>query len=628
MKHQSPLRFVRRLRRTLLPALLMFIATEASAYTTGIVEWLNFPLLSVESDGHEYTGTVAIAHGWEGRVAIESSGLPRVKSWSLYPVLKVEGLDSLSFSLYKAGKSYPWGNRPQNVHRTVGDTFPGSFTSDYAAEACNLNLQLLMDQGYPRATVLSENRTIAARVSGYLDIDITVGDPIIEAFSRDIEIECVKSVAPPSPPSGPGNIQALDEFALESAALTIYPSTYSGPCPTDLSLFMTVKGNLKGTFEARIESTAGWKSTKFVHQTNEFQGGTGLWIRDFTEPFTVPVVMPPSGNSGGGGIPSGPGDFAVLPPPGDDVFPPQGAGSHAVGGITGHDPGSNVHQQSLRLVAKANGKTVFSGWKLYRVTCDPKVGVDVGGTDFQPRSGGGGDPPGPGPSGGDPRPKPKEPGKPGSPGPGADKPSPSSPGPQSSATSAQASRRQKAEKKKARARAAKPTAKQEAKSERKARRKQEPEAKATATKATAAKAAAARTKAPASKPKTTTGGPRRAPDAKPDLTVVRARPSAKKARTIEFLVKNGGQASSTKAVSELTCVRNGGGAETWRVSIPALAAGARRWVETKPVRARQVRTRVRGCRIALDPDNAVAESDESNNVFPCPDCAGGAGSRR
>jgi hypothetical protein len=38
-------------------------APRASAYTSGQVQWLEFPTLRVANDGHHFTGVTAIGYG-------------------------------------------------------------------------------------------------------------------------------------------------------------------------------------------------------------------------------------------------------------------------------------------------------------------------------------------------------------------------------------------------------------------------------------------------------------------------------------------------------------------------------------------------------------------------------------
>ncbi len=577
----------RLLRWAAVPAFSLLFAPQAFGGTSGRIEWMTFPHYTVASDGNHYTGVGPIASGWEARILIESGVLGRIKSWSVYPRLAVSGVGELSFALYDAHKSYPFANRPKTVHKTVGALFPNSFVEDFVAEACNHNLELLMNQGYTRHQVLVQDRTIAAQIWGSLSFDVTVDYTIVEAFTKDVEITCEKSPFVPLPP-GPGGIQSGSEFNVDNASLVIFPDNYSGACPKDLTLFMEVQGTMKGTFEARIESTAGWKSTAFVLQTNEFDGGSGLWGREFSEAFPVPVKLPPATSGGGGGVPTGPGNLQALPPPGDDLFPGQGGGVQAVGGIATEDPGSNVHQQSLRLAAKANGKTVYSDWRQYRVVCDPKVVIQPATTAFMP----GGSGPGPKPGDGDPKPRPTEP--------QPTKPQPKQPVP----TSPKApSKPGKVEPKSQVASAQDTSVGRSGKEGKRGLGKP-----ATAGKSKGAPPAKAKGFA---KPK----------DQRADLRVLRARRSAKSSAVIEFEVENAGQSASRKSVARLTCAKAAGGAETWRVALPEIPGGHKRWVESRPVGAKSSRARVRGCDILVDSTQVVAESNESNNSYSCGNCA-------
>jgi hypothetical protein len=354
---------------------------------------------------------------------------------------------------------------------------------------------------------------------------------------------------------------------------------------------MKVQGNHKGTFEARIESTAGWKSTKTSLQTNEFDAGSGLWGREFSRPFTVPVEQPaPGGGGGGGGIPPGPGNFQSPSLPEDPPFPGS-TSPQAAGGFAPQDPGSNVHQQSLRLVAVANGKTVYSDWEQYRVTCDPKPAIQPATQAFLP-GGTGGDRPKP--DGTNPRPgSPQDDPKPGKPAEPTLDPQDAKPGRPSLDPAGQG-------------------AKQPAKAA-PAPSKVLPKTRQSAPAADAA---------PPSRTTPKSGVQAiQAVVARPDLRVVRARRSAKSPEKVEFLVENSGRAAAPRSSAKLTCARTGAGSESWNAPVPALAVGGQVWIETAPDKARRVPTRVRGCEIVLDPTNVVDESNEGNNQFSCGGCA-------
>jgi hypothetical protein len=567
------------------PALCLFLAPSAFAYCSDWIEWLTFPQITVASDGNEYTGVTGIGYGWEGRVSIECEGLSRVKSWSLHPWLTVEGMDSPSFAPYKQGKSYPIGKRPKSVHRTVGSIFPAGFVRDYATAACNRHLQQLMNQGLSRAQVLHQKRIVAARYGGHLDADYTLDDESIQQAHPgwDTEIVCDKSPVQPLKPLKPpkpasGDVTTTGALELVDAGLIVFPGSYSGQCPKELTLFLKVQANHTGTFEARVESTEGWKSTKVVHKTTDFDANSGLWGKQFSVPFTVPVQQPNAGGGSGAIGQQASGNFQLEPTPGDGYVPPTSGPQGAAGGFAPADPGSNVHKQSLRLVAVANGKTVYSDWEQYSVTCDPKPAIKPATTAFLPGGTGGG---------------PTKPGdtdrKPGKPTP--DKPEPKPGAPRLDADGQGA--------------------------------KKKPGGKAPAPKLVQPKPPQAPGAPSRAKPESDSGAPAvvQAVVVLPDLRVVRARRSAKSPEKIEFLVENAGRAAAGKSSASLTCARPGGGAESWSAPVPAIAAGGQVWVETSPEKARQVPTRVRGCQIAADPANVIPESNDGNNELSCGGCA-------
>jgi hypothetical protein len=243
-----------------------------------------------------------------------------------------------------------------------------------------------------------------------------------------------------------------------------------------------------------------------------------------------------------------------------------------------------VHKQSLRLVAQANGKTVYSDFEQYSVTCDPKAAVAPATTAFLP-GGTGGDPP---------KPEDKDP-KPGKPlPPPGDKPSLPSAGRGGAAVEKSAD---------SKARTA-PSL-----------RKQSPAGKARVQSAK-----------PQAEP--SAGRHSAAAGVRPDLRVLQARRNAQSPNVIEFLAANGGKGAAGKSRAQLTGERAEGGFESWSVALPAIAASDQKWIRTSPRQAKPVRTRVRGCEIRLDPADAVAESDAGNNGFSCADCGPGPTRRR
>jgi hypothetical protein len=194
-------------------------------------------------------------------------------------------------------------------------------------------------------------------------------------FAKTVNVELpVICEAVPVPPSAgaPGQVgtQCCRPFEVVGATLHGDPAEYAGACPVGIKLFMSAKSNIKGPFEARIESKTGWKSEKYSYQTTE-SNADGTWSKHFQDTLTVPVVMPLNQSSGGGAqtFGQGIGNVQMNPKNEEPQFP---GGIPKMGDVqTGFNPG-NFHEDSLRLVVTGNGKTIMTDWWKYSVTCDPK----------------------------------------------------------------------------------------------------------------------------------------------------------------------------------------------------------------------------------------------------------------
>ncbi len=584
--------WMRRSAWVLIPALYL-LATSGTANATatiGVVEWITFPSISVASNGQNYTTAGGLGSGWGARFMVEASGASRVKNWNIHPTIKasgipgLEGISDVDLSDHQVGKSYSFGKRPKVVHKTVGNSVPSSAVSGFAAAVCNRNLDNLMGQGQTKQQVLGQDRTVAVHLNSHLSFTPTYGDTLQEVIpDQTLEITCEKSPFNPVP-SGPGGVTSDAEFILDNAQLDISPSQYEGQCPKDLTLTMEVQGSSSGNFEARIESTEGWQSTKVVLGTNEFHESTGLWGREFSEPFTLPLDYP----GGGGALPQGPGNKA--PNPGGKGTG-SGGGMQGPGGLAPTDPGWNVHQASLRLVAKANGKTAYSEWQQYRVTCEPKIVIGTVSNDYLPGTGGS-KPPKPGD---DSKPDADKPGaKPGA------KPATMKKGgkPTESSTG-------KSESSKSAASLGKSAGRETTKPKPKPAPKPTPKP------------------TPKSKPTPSVAKDGRDLKAKPDLHVVEARTSAKRRGAIEFLVRNSGRAASAKSAARLSCGARTRDSQSWNAPLPAIAAGGQRWIVSSPgssTRKLSAAPSAASCTIVLDPKNTVDETDERNNSHSCKDC--------
>ena len=370
-------RVVRRSIRT--PGFLASWAVMAWMLTAPVTGWAatygtagitSFPRLHVVGNGQEYTNVTESSYEWKGWVELDAKGFALIEGWHLYPTLRVEGQPSQPLSLYKASDSYPFGKWATYVKKTETESFPGFAVRDFAARACNRNADKLREQGRSNTWIFDREHKIALEVWADYDVNVTVGDKFLEAgWPMLNEIVCEKW-AGAAPVAGAKDLQGIME--VRAAQLVLFPGIHTGACPVDISLFMKVKGNGAGSFEAWVESSDGWKSKKMIRSIGGQSGGE--YQVDFSEKVPVPIVLPAStpGGGSGAGSQASTGKAAAKGGPGD-TLPPKGGPPVAGGGLAAADRPDNVHKASLRLVAVGGGKTVASDWQDYTVTCDPKV---------------------------------------------------------------------------------------------------------------------------------------------------------------------------------------------------------------------------------------------------------------
>jgi hypothetical protein len=352
--------------------------TPSGARASGgiTVSAYKFPSIVVLGDGQTYTGVSGIGYAWEATVEVETGTSGRIKEWMVWPTLTVEGqpkleLKAAGFHKWYPSASDPWP-RPKHVKADIARIFPDVAIKDYVVQACNRNADRLRQLGQSNAQIFAASHRIQAQTSPQSTLDVTVGgDTMSESFIPvSADIVCEKWSGAVLPPAGGGDLAGPME--VKEAKLVVFPDQHAGACPVQLSLFARVTGSRAGTFETWLESTEGWKSVPTVHS---IAGKTdGQYQEEFTEKITIPIARS-TGTPGGapaGGQAAG-GDALASPKPPADPIPGQHKPpvSPSAGVTTGRP--ANAHQAALRVVAKAGGKTVTSGWRDYRVTCDPKV---------------------------------------------------------------------------------------------------------------------------------------------------------------------------------------------------------------------------------------------------------------
>lgn len=375
---QSPLARRRlRLRHTLAGALVTLLLcgnfSAAHAAVGGVFHWLKFPTIEVANNNAAYIGVTAIGYGWEAEFSIDSGVVGRVKSWKVYPAIDVTGVGLHSLKLYAASKSYPVGNRPKHVHKTVAQLFPDVAVKNFAIQVCNQHRALLKNQGHSDHHVFNNEHKIATTVWGHIDIDSTQGAVFAESFSQDGLIVCKKWQGSTVPTAGDINAKPAI-MKVTKAKLSISPAYQSttANCPVIVPLVAEFEATAPGTLQFRFVSAHGK-----VSQTYNATIGAptnGVYKTKFEKQISVPLPTLQPGNSGGqgGAINQTAGSgFATATPPVDPIFPSNPSPSGATQLQNQATPG-NVHSESFRVEVLSPTPTIVSNYHGYHITCNPK----------------------------------------------------------------------------------------------------------------------------------------------------------------------------------------------------------------------------------------------------------------
>lgn len=342
----------------------------AAANTSGTMVVTAFAPITVIGDGHHYTDVDAIGYLWQGRVVLDSPGAGRIKHWRIWPILTLQGQSPLELRAAALAASYPSASdpwpRPNHAREDVARYFSDIAVSGYVVTACNRLADQLRKQGRSDAEIFSKSHVLPATVSAGSSVDATVGSVSIESQAPlAVTVQCAKWSGALPPKAG----DFTSGMDVKQAKLVVFPHEHAGGCPVKLTLFGNVSATTFGSFQSWVESTEGWTSIKQTRTIDSKRNGEAL--EEFVETLVVPVSAPkgpPTGGPAGGGAVGG----LAAPKPPIDPMPGPARPPVAPGGITTGQP-ANVHQASLRVVARAKDKTIASPWRPYRVTCDPKV---------------------------------------------------------------------------------------------------------------------------------------------------------------------------------------------------------------------------------------------------------------
>lgn len=175
---------------------------------------LEAAVIEVASDGENYTAVEVGAPAIKGRMrmALDAQEFGRVKLWSLWTSIKVEGPAKKQFPALGYSKSYPVGERPKKVKRDLPFFIPRQAYKSYAADACNIIASVLRNEhGLTNEEIFASDRLIPVKVraevswemSGFANEapDLQEIDPeqLEKPKVKDVKIKCKKTPAPPPP---------------------------------------------------------------------------------------------------------------------------------------------------------------------------------------------------------------------------------------------------------------------------------------------------------------------------------------------------------------------------------------------------------------------------------------------
>lgn len=356
---------------TLLFLAALTFSQSALSAGSGHVKWGKLPTLSVIADGKEYTQIEpAVGAAWEAEFEI-TTGAGKVKSWEIYPYKPQQiGSPELNLKLYSASKSYPFGNRPDSVHKTVGEIFPISEIAPYAIARCNHNLYLLRNQGLSDGEIFAQEHKISDQFYINLSADITIGGFFTEGQVHTVDVICLAHDAPEPPPPVTDKLVS-PTFQVTGASLQVLldghpiPTKAERDCPAELNFLghIQVTGTaVPATVQYRFEFASGNKSNVFSTVVNHTDASALI-----SHQVAIPLTAAFGG--GGGGVEPGAGGFQVqqLPDPDQPQPPPQQVSGFADAQLPG-----NEHKDSARLVVLTHGGAV-SGPAGYHIVCMPKV---------------------------------------------------------------------------------------------------------------------------------------------------------------------------------------------------------------------------------------------------------------
>jgi hypothetical protein len=154
------------------------------------------------------------------------------------------------------------------------------------------------EDGISDTVIFSKDHIIALQYRANYDVEVVNTSQNIGEVSqiRFSEVICRKREG--GQIKGPDELNSDTEFELLGASLIVFPKRFEGTCPKEMSLFVRVEGNVNGSVEVWIESSAGWTSDEGVLETSEFDQVSGDWFGQIDERLAVPILLPIPPHSG------------------------------------------------------------------------------------------------------------------------------------------------------------------------------------------------------------------------------------------------------------------------------------------------------------------------------------------
>lgn len=258
--------FLRTLKTPLLVSALMALAIPFASHAdsvNAVVTQITPRHIEVVGNGEEYTliNPSPLSPSLSPTIDIKvSSGSGWIKSWQTWLMIK-SSFAQIEFKDHKVSKSYPWYDRPKNVHKVLNDiSIPESEYAPFFVQQCNQLISRLKNNlGLSNQQIFSQDRTLEFYATAKADADFTIGFPEFDSTGHSesgakITLTCKKWQGPLIPTSDQSPLVAEETvYVVTDSSLSLLPqSTLGGACNVTLSgVIKTLKPNAPVRFKYR-----------------------------------------------------------------------------------------------------------------------------------------------------------------------------------------------------------------------------------------------------------------------------------------------------------------------------------------------------------------------------------------